>query len=234
MSDFRGFGIRVLYSDILESDIPHYKAETFLTPEDLKRYNGYRFKDDKSRFLCSRILIGKFLAEKYSGDRYITPVTITYNENGRPGIQDSPYEISITHSGRFSAVAFASGRNIGIDLEFIRSKADLRQLSQRFFASDESSFLERCSNSQLAENFFRIWCAKEAFLKATGKGLSYGLRNFSVVDEEGNLKTSVCDRKTGQFYNLTELEIDSNCKCCLCFESRDLLPEISLEKIMLL
>ena len=77
-------------------------------------------------------------------------------------------------------IAAASGRDLGIDIERLRPMPDLLNIATRFFSAREVKAILAVSDDIRHEAFFACWTRKEAFLKATGVGLSYPLADFSV------------------------------------------------------
>jgi len=47
------------------------------------------------------------------------------------------------------------------------------------------------------EAFLRLWCAKEAVLKAHGRGLAFGLDKLAFAQGDGALVLVACDRALG-------------------------------------
>jgi 4'-phosphopantetheinyl transferase len=62
----------------------------------------------------------------------------------------------------------------------MRPDLDIMPLAHRYFAVAEGAALAAMAHSQRSEAFHRIWTLKEAYLKARGEGLSYGLDRFTV------------------------------------------------------
>jgi phosphopantetheine--protein transferase-like protein len=91
---------------------------------------------------------------------------------------------SLSHSGRFTAIAF-SDSEVGIDIEdTARRREDderYRAIARRFFAPDEIECVCGAAAASVKQRFLRIWTAKEAFVKFTGEGLSRGLATFSTL-----------------------------------------------------
>jgi len=57
---------------------------------------------------------------------------------------------------------------------------DAASLVKRFFSPKERAQYEALPPDQQHDAFFRGWTRKEAFIKATGKGLAFPLDQFSV------------------------------------------------------
>jgi 4'-phosphopantetheinyl transferase len=87
-------------------------------------------------------------------------------------------------------------RDIGIDLEETRVVRNLEQICDRFFSAEEASTIQRLPTAQRENAFFRCWTAKEAFIKATGEGLSRALNSFKVSlseSEDGQIQIRTDD-----------------------------------------
>ena len=69
---------------------------------------------------------------------------------------------------------------IGVDLEYIRNNVEFRKLAKRFFSNQESRALDACDDTLLPAAFFACWTRKEAFVKALGDGIVFGLGDFTV------------------------------------------------------
>ena len=100
--------------------------------------------------------------------------------------------------------AFACGREIGVDVEYLQPVPDAEQLARRFFSSSEYASLRRLPGSQQLEAFFNCWTRKEAYLKALGDGLSHPLDQFQVSlmpDEPARLlKVDGCPEETARWH----------------------------------
>jgi len=101
---------------------------------------------------------------------------LTRDARGRPYLGGMPHmDVNWSHSGDRLLVAFARGVRLGVDLEFQRPHRDPLALADRFFAPAETAQLRALDDSARETAFTRLWCAKEAVLKAHGQGISYGL-----------------------------------------------------------
>ncbi|MCP5111473.1 MAG: 4'-phosphopantetheinyl transferase superfamily protein [bacterium] len=69
---------------------------------------------------------------------------------------------------------------VGVDVEFPRSGPLRDGVADRFFSGREVAALRSLPVDEQRAAFYRCWTRKEAFVKAKGKGLSYGLDQFTV------------------------------------------------------
>ena len=72
------------------------------------------------------------------------------------------------------------GGRLGVDLEKIRPKVEWRLPGGTLFSAAEVRALDGYSDETGLKAFFTCWTRKEAFVKALGGGISYGLKGFDV------------------------------------------------------
>jgi 4'-phosphopantetheinyl transferase len=86
---------------------------------------------------------------------------------------------NLSHTDGMVGVALARQADLplGFDLEPLCRHAPL-EVARLCFTAVEMAWLESLPPADRAEGFFRLWTLKEAFIKATGKGLSQDLFSF--------------------------------------------------------
>jgi 4'-phosphopantetheinyl transferase len=142
---------------------------------ELARAVGYARPRDGARFAgsraCLRLVLGQYLDADPAGLRYTT------GPDGRPvlaGAHAGRLQFSLSRSGGRVLIA-VSLTPVGGDIEIVRPRAGLADLiASRFGAAEAACIKAGCGGSP-ARGFYRHWTAKEAYLKATGRGLA-GLR----------------------------------------------------------
>ncbi|HKR22309.1 MAG TPA: 4'-phosphopantetheinyl transferase superfamily protein, partial [Pyrinomonadaceae bacterium] len=70
---------------------------------------------------------------------------------------------------------------IGVDVERIRADFTSDDIARRFFSPSEVDVLCGLPSADRVDGFFRCWTRKEAYIKATGRGLSQALDSFDVT-----------------------------------------------------
>jgi 4'-phosphopantetheinyl transferase len=148
-----------------------------LTESELARANRYRFDDDRRRSIiaraATRLLLGRYL------DTDPRVLVFVEEKHGKPALRHREMEFNASHSGDLVALAFAKDTPVGIDVERQRKLHDVLALARRYFSDDELAIVSAASNPDDA--FFAIWTAKEAIVKASGKGIATGdLHGFTV------------------------------------------------------
>ena len=118
---------------------------------------------------------------------------------GRP-LLGPPYErfdAGWSHSGDALLLALGESIQLGVDLEQLRPRPRAREIARRFFHADEVRWLEAGGADALESSFVRLWCAKEAVLKAHGQGLSFGLDKLVFAEQKNAMKLVACDTALG-------------------------------------
>jgi len=122
---------------------------------------------------------------------------ITRDPRGRPqlGRPFSDWDCNWSHSGDGLLVVLGRRLRVGADLEWPRPRPRALELARRFFHASEAGWLAGHGETERA--FLRLWCAKEAVLKAHGHGLSFGLDRVVFTDSADGLRLQACDPALG-------------------------------------
>jgi 4'-phosphopantetheinyl transferase len=149
----------------------------WLSEDERDRADRYRRPRDRQQFLIARGLLRQRLGD-YLG-RPPASLRFRYGQHGKPELDpafgsDRSIWFNTSHSGGVALLAFSWDGAIGVDLEAPKSMSDphLLKLAQRFFLAPEVEALERVNGAERSALFLRYWTCKEAYLKATGAGLS--------------------------------------------------------------
>ncbi|MEH2364598.1 4'-phosphopantetheinyl transferase HetI [Nostoc sp.] len=145
-----------------------------LSSDEMARAERFYFPKHRQHFIAGRgilrTILGRYLGVQPS------QVQFNYQQRGKPVLADtfadSGLAFNLSHSQELGLCAVNCTRPIGVDLEYIRPMSDLEALAKRFFLPREYEMLRSLSPNQQQEIFFRYWTCKEAYLKATGDGLS--------------------------------------------------------------
>ena len=114
-------------------------------------------------------------------------VRILRGANGRPYLDSSrhpsPPSFNSSNARDCSLVAVSSAEAVGVDLE--RSDEPPIKLPHvvRYLAPEEQAALEQIDPSTRNAALLRLWTCKEAFIKATGLGMSQPLDSFACSVE---------------------------------------------------
>jgi 4'-phosphopantetheinyl transferase len=199
---------------------------TTLSSDERARAERFRFERDRRRFIAGRGLLRAVLAGYVS----TAPESLgfTYNEYGRPSLDNErlqpPLHFNVSHSGEVALYAVARGRQLGVDVEWMRRDVACEEIARRFFAPGEVERFLSLPPSDRTTAFFACWTRKEAYIKAKSRGLSIPLDQFEVTlgpDESAELLRVEWDADESRRWSLVELPMDTGYKAALAVEGRD-------------
>ena len=150
-----------------------------LSAEELRRAAEMRMEVPRRRWLVARAGLRALLAAYL--DLEPGAVVLAQSRHGKPRLEPrSPLRFSVTHSEELALVACASDREVGVDVEWAGRPRDSVGIARRWLADAERAAIEEAPASERGAAFYRHWVAKEAFVKATGRGIGASLRSFEV------------------------------------------------------
>ncbi len=136
----------------------------FLNQTDQRRFKGFKNISRQRQFGMARWLIKHSLEQLFALSTSHDYQLIDYTR-WRVIDQGGTYTVSISHSGHYIAVAIAAfSCSIGIDIEQHKSR-NFTELVKTFSTSNEQDLV--CNHAEQQRLFYRLWTAKEAFLKVT-------------------------------------------------------------------
>lgn len=150
-----------------------------LSEDERQRAARFYFEKDRRHFTVARgvlrALLGRYL-ERAPGE-----ISFEYGPQGKPSLPSpAPLRFNLSHSGGRALLAFSREREVGVDIEQARPLKDLLGLAETVFSPRELATLRALSGAAREEAFFACWSRKEAFIKATGEGMSRRLDSFDV------------------------------------------------------
>jgi len=128
-----------------------------LSEQELKYYSYLRSDTRRQHWLSYRLIL----------PHLITPDELTgieYDEFGKPYLNNGLRHISVSHSGRFSALIASTSNNVGIDIEEMGPK--IFKVAHKFLNDCE---LRIVFSSHAMEGLYVIWAAKETLFKLHGR-----------------------------------------------------------------
>ncbi len=139
--------------------------------------------------------------------------------HGRPALQAEDadgLDFNWSHSGDRAVVAVARGIAPGVDMECRFSHKRAEDLAQRFFHPNEITALFSLPSSERGRAFLDLWTAKEAVLKATGAGISFGLHRLEVA-RVGALQLLWLDGDDAAAWQLQRLDLGDGCAAAVAW-----------------
>lgn len=144
----------------------------------------FHFDRDRDRYIRSHVALRTILGRYIGADG--SRVVFETGAFGKPAVAMSPNaslwkpEFNLAHSGDWALVAIA-GKAVGVDVERWDAAVECRDLAEHYFSPAERLALAALADGdEMRQGFFQAWSRKEAYLKATGAGISNGLHHFDV------------------------------------------------------
>jgi len=198
------------------------KLESVLFDDEKAR--AARFGSDYLRrsFVIKRGMF-RYLLGRYLG---VAPQSIRfkYAPSGKPALASTAdIEFNTTHSGNLAVFAFTVGCQLGVDLQQIAPLPEMQEIATRFFCEEEAADLISLPPSDRQHAFFCCWTRKEAFVKATGDGLSTPLDDFRVTlraAEPASLIRIAQDKKAAESWTLHNLSLHAGYAGAIAYRDR--------------
>lgn len=156
-----------------------------LTDEEKQRAARFRFDLPRQRFVICRATLRQVLGNCCGV--VAEDVPLNYGPHGKPELAwdrlsaDVPrVQFSVSHSGDYGLIAVTIETEVGVDIEECNPAVKTLKLAERFFSPVEASELANLPAERQLDGFYRGWTSKEAYLKATGRGLTLSLSSFCV------------------------------------------------------
>lgn len=172
---------------VWRSSLVHSKSRLddwyrLLGESEKQRANRFYFRRDRDRFVSAHGSLRQMLGTYLEMD----PSVVGYDATpyGKPfltrGIGGDWLRFNISHSGDYALYAFSRNRELGVDIERVRTDIEIHEIAPRFFSTQEVEDLGSLSTDLQLRAFFLCWTRKEAYIKGVGEGLSMPLHTFDV------------------------------------------------------
>ena len=199
------------------------KFRQTLAQDELDRADRFHFEKDRRAFVVAhgslRHIIGRYTEMKPE------LLQFSYGPYGKPALagehKDSPLRFNLSHSHRLGLVAVTENNELGVDVEYVRADLASEDIARRFFSPCEVEAFKVLAKEDQVAAFFRCWTRKEAFIKATGKGLSQPLDGFDVTLGPG-LSAALLrvDEDDASRWSLHDLQFDEGYAAALAVEGQ--------------
>ena len=159
-----------------------------LSSEERQRADSFRRRLDRRRFIAARGWLRHLLASQLGcvpGD-----VPMVTGDRGKPRLACPDLFFSASRTASIALYATSWRMDVGVDIEAIRTIADVDGIVARFMTPAEQRALASLPPARRLRAFFHCWTRKEAYVKGIGTGLGLSLPDFDVWDD-GRRQTTV-------------------------------------------
>ncbi len=197
-----------------------------LSRDEQARARRFYFQKDREHFIVARgllrAILGRYLKTEPSQLRFC------YTLHGKPALDTEigrdALRFNLSHSQGLALYAITPSREVGVDVEFIRSELAEGQIAEHFFSPREITALRALPKERRQEGFFNCWTRKEAYIKARGEGLTLRLDQFDVSltpGEPAALLSTNGDPQESYRWSLKELSPEAGYVAALAVEGHD-------------
>ena len=130
------------------------RALTSVPSDEMEEISYIKSESLRKQKLAVRALLDAMFEEK---------VYLSHHDNGKPYIENSAINISITHTQRYVAVILNPTDEVGIDCESL--DRDFSAVRKKALSEDEIEEVDELDEDERNEQLAIYWCAKEAIFK---------------------------------------------------------------------
>lgn len=199
----------------LATDINKFYA--LLTDKECQRAERLKIEWQRQQFVITRGYLRQRLAWLIGTEP--KAIAFTYLEHGKPVLnqqqQHSGITFNVSHTQGLALIAISQENSIGIDIETVNRSIDIEKLVQRFFSSAEQAEFNTLPAVLRTRAFFACWARKEAFIKATGAGIAYGLDNFDVTVDPEIQTPQIMTRNSAGLWSALDLPVGDDYMACV-------------------
>jgi len=206
--------VHVWRVDLEQTDDVVQRFRATLDPDELQRASRFYFERHRRAFVVGRGFLRDVLGRYLQSQPQV--LEFSYGVYGKPALngehKDTKLRFNMSHSNNVGLLAMTDERLIGVDVEHIRADFATEEIARRFFSRCEVDVFNTLAKEEQVAAFFRCWTRKEAFIKATGRGLSQALDGFDVTlgpgvkaellraEDDDASRWSMCDIDVGEDY----------------------------------
>ncbi|TEW46757.1 4'-phosphopantetheinyl transferase superfamily protein [Psychromonas sp. RZ5] len=175
-------------TQLSEASIQHLQA--ILSTNELNKLSQFKNKRAQHTAFVARALCRLVLA--HYTQLAASELIFVRNQHGKPELANNQHKVrfNLSHNNDLIILSVCVKDDIGCDIENPSRKVNVEPLTRRYFSQQEHTELCGLTNEIQTSRFFEMWTLKEAFVKATGVGISLGLDSFyfNKVSAENAIK----------------------------------------------
>ena len=154
-------------------------ADRFLSPEERHHAERFRQARDRARWVAARAALRQVLG-RYTATAP-EEIALTRGAWGKPALAgEARLRFSLSHAGERAALAVATAREVGIDLEPLDPDLELGPLLAAACTAAETARIMALPAGERVVGLLTCWTVKEAYLKGNGTGLLRDPRDIAV------------------------------------------------------
>ena len=171
--------------DIADSAADYVQNWSILSRHEQIQAQAFSHSERQQHYVATHARLRIILAEALNEN--LQQLEIRRTEYGKPYLVDFPdMAFNLSHSGNKLVIAIAKNHELGIDIETCKPRKNLSALVEKCFAETEQHYWQQLPDALKVSSFYQFWTRKEAFVKATGRGIALGLNQCVLNPENHN------------------------------------------------
>jgi 4'-phosphopantetheinyl transferase len=153
-----------------------------LSTDERARADRFVFERDRMEFVVCRGVL-RHLLSLYGGAPP-RDLQFEYSPRGKPALASNSgarIQFNVAHSRGAGLIGVTCALPVGVDIERMDAFERVATLVPTCFAPEEQAEFASLPERSQPRAFYAGWTRKEAFIKATGEGLSRHLHSFAVT-----------------------------------------------------
>lgn len=179
----------------------------WLTDHEINKIHRYKAEQAQHNALQVRLALRAVL----SLHSHVLPQQwqFEYGDKGKPSLAIEQFtqtglHFNLSHSGDWLMIGVLPCANLsslnvvdnavlfGLDIERLRANTNIKPILNHYFSANEVADLIALPEALQRQRFFDLWTLKEAYIKATGKGLAQSLSSFSFSFNNNHVFQADC------------------------------------------
>jgi len=215
--------VHVWRMELVQPDDVVDRFWTTLNADETTRATRFHFEQHRRGFVVGRGFLRDVLSRYL--DAKPEALQFAYGEYGKPALngehKGTRLRFNMSHSHNLALLGITEDNEIGVDVEYMRADFAGADIAQRFFSRAEVATFNGLAEEERVAAFFRCWTRKEAFIKATGKGMSQALDGFDVTLAPGVAAELLrVDQEDATRWFLSDIDVGSEYAAALVVEGR--------------
>ena len=180
-------------------------------------------RDKFERRLTSK-LQQSYLAGRYFMLRLLAAYTdvppaalqISYSRLNKPYLASDSCKIefnfsdTVTPDGNIGLFALSRTHAVGVDIESLKRRTNFAPIVAKRFSAAESSYVTNSDGAIDPERFLAYWTRKEAYGKATGKGINFKMRELDLASPASFELDFMSDEKPARPFRLQQIQLQND------------------------
>ena len=162
-----------------EQDYIAEKINPILSIEEREKSTRFIQEQHAIKYVCNH----RFMRNVLGAYLNVLPAEIKFSHTalGKPYIENANLFFNLSHRNKYGLLAIFKDAEVGVDIEYIKELQDVATFSSYSFSEQEKAMIFS-DNKTNPEILFTFWAFKEAYIKATGTGLSVDISKINLAD----------------------------------------------------